>query len=490
MSSLQPFSVDNTFSHVVAKRTGDKREYGGDNLSSESSNFLPTDQTEQTDRQPSSPGGSGVLWSDKDWNSTYDLPSSPARKKRFLGGIQFTERSKSREDEEVEEGQGPSHQISLQSNGTVTEDKGDIAVAKLERQETAVGSTAASTSFTGTPVRTASRPSLLAPTTPYRNYTQSYNSFNSLGSFGETGAGITAEVASPETRHKKKSALVDTNLAPAQYLLQCADKETENIDLMFRNLDKLPIEFAELKHVVKTNDSPCTASLQMCYKVMLSQNRLTDLPPQLFDGINIINLSVFNNKLESVPPRIKELKNLDTLNVSGNVDLQYLPSDIQRLQKLKNLKASNVGFPPLPKGATQPSGKKKHMLHREITVLKEDKTFPSLIERIVMAICKAKDGALTDNQIAHLNVHQMGKQYFEDAQSSFQRATTCGVCSEHVLYEDKVYGYATEWWQWPGHEEVSVLDGQVVVLRRLLCREVCREQYGNETETKGRWLDT
>lgn len=477
MSSLQPFSVDNTFCHVVAKRTGDKREYGGDNLSSESSNFLPTDQT---DKQPSSPGR---LYSDS-WNSGYDLPSSPVRKKRFLGGVQFTERSKSREEEgdegEEEEETTTSHQISLQSNGTVTEEKSESSGVKREAQETAADVTTAATSFQGTPVRTASRPSLLAPTTPYRNYPQSYTSFNSLGSFGETGAGITAELASPGNAHKKKkSTAVDTNLPPAKYLLQCADKETENIDLMFRSLDKLPMEFAELKHVVKTNDSPCAASLQMSYKVMLSQNLLTDLPAQLFDGINIVNLSVFNNKLQSVPARIKELKNLDTLNVSGNVDLEYLPSDIQQLKKLKNLKASNVGFPPLPKGALQPSGKKKHMLHREITVLNDDKTFPSLIERIVMAICKSKDGAggaLTDNQIAHLNVHQMGKQYFEDAQASFQRSTTCGVCSQHVLYEDKVYGYATEWWQWPGHEEVSVLDAQVVVLRRLLCREVCREQ--------------
>ncbi|KAG5362435.1 hypothetical protein CJU90_5141 [Yarrowia sp. C11] len=476
MSSLQPFSVDNTWSNVVAKRTGDKREYGGDNLSSESSNFLPTDQT---DKQPSSPGGGGP-WSDKDgWNSQYDLPSSPVRKKRFLGGIQFTERSKNKEEEEggddgnskgEEESRSNSHIVSLQSNGTITEDKGaETSVAKLERQSVAENPP--------TPVRTASRPSLLAPTTPYRNYTRSYNSFNSfnsLGSFGETGAGIAAEFASPEKRHKP--APVDPTLPPAKYLLQCADKEAENIDLMFRNLDKLPQEFGELKHVVKTNDSPCTASLTMCYKVMLSQNRLTDLPPQLFDGINIINLSVFNNRLESVPPRIKELTNLDTLNVSGNVDLTYLPSDIQKLKKLKNLKASNVGFPPLPEGAPKPLGKKKQMLHSEITVVNDDKVFPTLIEQIVLSIFKARDGQLTDKQIAHLNVHQMGRQYFEDAQRSFEQATSCGVCGEHILYEDRVYGYVTEWWQWPGHEETSVLDQQVVVLRRLLCKEACRNQ--------------
>ncbi|AOW06580.1 YALI0F03322p [Yarrowia lipolytica CLIB122] len=468
MSSLQPFSVDNTWSHVVSKRTGDKREYGGDNLSSESSNFLPTDQT---DKQPSSPGGS--LWSDREgWSSQFDLPSSPVRKKRFLGGIQFTERSKNKEEEggdEEGEGESESHIVSLQSNGTVTEDKPEATVAKLERQSAAESSS--------TPVRTASRPSLLAPTTPYRNYTRSlnsfnsFNSYNSLGSFGETGAGIAAEVASPEKRHKP--APVDTTLPPAQYLLQCADKEAENIDLMFRNLDKLPKEFSELKNVVKTNNSPCTASLAMSYKVMLSQNRLTDLPPQLFDGINIVNLSVFNNCLESVPPRIRDLTNLDTLNVSGNVNLKYLPSDIQKLKKLKNLKASNVGFPPLPKGAPSPAGKKRHMLHREITVVNEEKVFPTLIEQIVMSVFKAKDGQLTDKQIAHLNVHQMGRQYFEDAQLSFQVGTSCGVCGEHILYEDRVYGYATEWWQWPGHEEASVHDQQVIVIRRLLCKEAC-----------------
>ncbi|KAG5363778.1 hypothetical protein CJU89_2962 [Yarrowia sp. B02] len=510
MSSLQPFSVDNTWRDVVVKRTGDKREYGGD-LSSESSNFLPTDQT---DKQPSSPGLCSESWS-------VDLPSSPARKKRFLGGVQFERRldedykEGSSKEDYSEEGkdyssykdkkdhkyssyndgdaykEGSSYEPgevnqasfqSLQSNGTVTEEK-----AKLERSvaTNSFNASSANSANTGsvslnansfnasinTPTRTASRPSLLAPTTPYRNYTRSYTSFGSLGSFGETGAGIAAEVASPE---KRKKPVVDSNLPPAQYLLQCADKEVENIDLMFRNLDKLPQEFGELRHVVKSSDSPCQASLTMSYKVMLSQNRLCELPGVLFEGINIVNLSVFNNRLEHVPPRIRDLKNLDTLNVSGNSDLLYLPSDLELLPKLKNLKASNVGFPPLPKDATQPSGKKRRLLHREYVVVNEDKDFPSLIETVVAFYYKQK-GSLSDKQIAQLNVHQMGRQYFEDAQESFLLGTRCGVCKEHVLYEDRVWGYATEWWQWPGHEEVGTMDQQVVVLRRLLCRKSCRD---------------
>lgn len=449
MSSLQPFSVDNTWTNVVVKRSGDKREYGGDNLSSElSSNFLPTDVTDKT---PSSPG----LFSDQATSQfmAYDLPSSPVRKKRLLGGVQFTEKGKNKENEEDE----ADDEYDREEEDTFTE-------SKTEHKKTA-GAVSLNS-------QTAKRPSLAAPTTPYRPYSHQ-SSYGSLGSFGETGAGITAEVASPEPR---ASTTLDSSLPPGKYLLQCAYKEVENIDLMFRGLDKLPKEFSELKNVVKSSDNPCVASLTMSYKVMLSQNRLDELPPVLFDGINIVNLSVFNNQLKSVPPRIKDLANLDTLNVSGNPDLKFLPSDILQLKKLRNLKAQNVGFPPLPPGAKPLTPKSRLMLHREFIVTNPDKLFPSLIELIVKSMFKAKNGPLTDAQIAHLDVHQMGRQYFEDAQRSYLLGNTCGLCKEHILFEDMVYGHALEWWQWPAHEESSAHDQQVVVLRRLYCKKVCMDR--------------
>ena len=73
----------------------------------------------------------------------------------------------------------------------------------------------------------------------------------------------------------------------------------------------------------------------------LSDNELTELPPEIGQLSNLTELDLAYNQLTSLPPTIAQLTNLTELNLSGN-QLTTLPPEISQLTHLKKLMLGDV----------------------------------------------------------------------------------------------------------------------------------------------------
>jgi Leucine-rich repeat (LRR) protein len=67
-----------------------------------------------------------------------------------------------------------------------------------------------------------------------------------------------------------------------------------------------------------------------------SKMKLTAIPVEVFACRNLVYLNLNNNKIDSIPPRIGELKQLRVLQMAHN-KLTHLPAEIGRCDSLRSL---------------------------------------------------------------------------------------------------------------------------------------------------------
>ncbi|MCI5219974.1 MAG: GTP-binding protein, partial [Candidatus Electrothrix sp. LOE2] len=104
------------------------------------------------------------------------------------------------------------------------------------------------------------------------------------------------------------------------------------LDLSDQELTELPPELFQLSDLTSLN---------------LWENRLTSLPPELFQLKNLTELCLRDNYLVSLPPELFQLKNLSTLNLSLN-KLAELPPELFELKKLTELDLGSNKLTSLP----------------------------------------------------------------------------------------------------------------------------------------------
>ena len=75
---------------------------------------------------------------------------------------------------------------------------------------------------------------------------------------------------------------------------------------------------------------------------MQSPTKLTTLPASIGKLINLECLDVSFNRISSLPPEMKNLKKLKTLNLSGNRYLAKLPEVIKEITCLETLNLSGI----------------------------------------------------------------------------------------------------------------------------------------------------
>jgi internalin A len=104
----------------------------------------------------------------------------------------------------------------------------------------------------------------------------------------------------------------------------------------------------------------------------LSGNRLTQLPPELFQPKNLTVLWLNGNLLKTLPPEIGHLNKLTTLNLSKN-RLTVLPTEIGQLTNLTVLSLGNNQLTALPKEICQLTNLEKLSLYNNrLTTLPPD----------------------------------------------------------------------------------------------------------------------
>ncbi|MFN0112527.1 MAG: COR domain-containing protein [Blastocatellia bacterium] len=101
---------------------------------------------------------------------------------------------------------------------------------------------------------------------------------------------------------------------------------------------------------------PVIAELKNLQSLYLSGNQLSELPPVFAELKNLQSLDLSGNQLSELPPVIAELKNLQSLNLSYN-QLSELPPVIAELKNLQSLYLSYNKLSELPKDFEAKFGK-------------------------------------------------------------------------------------------------------------------------------------
>ena len=120
---------------------------------------------------------------------------------------------------------------------------------------------------------------------------------------------------------------------------------------LFEGVDVVPVQ----KISENAKDAEKMVSLQIStirkYKdaamILLSDNSLTSLPPEIGELTSAITFDVANNYLTMVPTQIGNMSNLKSINLSGN-KIQSIPSTISKLTKLELLDLRNNRITDVP----------------------------------------------------------------------------------------------------------------------------------------------
>lgn len=108
--------------------------------------------------------------------------------------------------------------------------------------------------------------------------------------------------------------------------------ELQSLDLTLNKLTVLPVAVSELRHL---------------QSLSLSNNKLTTLPATVSELRQLQSLSLSNNKLTALPVAVSELRQLQSLFLSGN-QLTALPESVSELKQLQSLYLSDNRLTALP----------------------------------------------------------------------------------------------------------------------------------------------
>ena len=132
-------------------------------------------------------------------------------------------------------------------------------------------------------------------------------------------------------------------------------ENTKKLSLSENNITEIPPEigkFTNLRVLILSSNKLKTlppeigklTNLEMLY---LDQNKITELPPEIGNLVNLRQLYLERNKLTKLPPDIGKLRNLQILNLSSN-QLISLPSEIGDLSKLASLNVTDNKLTTIP----------------------------------------------------------------------------------------------------------------------------------------------
>ncbi|QSZ32371.1 hypothetical protein DSL72_001945 [Monilinia vaccinii-corymbosi] len=134
------------------------------------------------------------------------------------------------------------------------------------------------------------------------------------------------DTASPSLLRSRITLDTPKDIHAQKKIEKCMEDGEEYIDLSRLALDHLENStIRPLGTFVKA--ARAYATLEPSLRIILSGNRLTKLPAELFNLNRLVFLSLRDNKLQEIPPSIGKLTILEDLNISQN-NLGYLPYEI------------------------------------------------------------------------------------------------------------------------------------------------------------------
>lgn len=117
--------------------------------------------------------------------------------------------------------------------------------------------------------------------------------------------------------------------------------------------DKMLVTKMDLSHCGFSEVPNIVFNVERCIETLiLSSNRITSLPPQLFHCQELKHLNLCDNCLTGIPPAIGSLLHLVSLKLDKN-NLRELPENLKTCRKLKRLSLNNNQLKQMPIVITQ-----------------------------------------------------------------------------------------------------------------------------------------
>lgn len=132
-----------------------------------------------------------------------------------------------------------------------------------------------------------------------------------------------------------------------QIIIDAFENVTPAVNLEGMGLTDIPDEIKDLDNLVIFDLERLTQALHQLY---LSNNRLRNLNPSLFEFTKLNVLSIRQNSISILPPAIQNLKNLTDLNISSN-RLKFLCPQILDLKNLTSFRAGPNPYLQVPEDA-------------------------------------------------------------------------------------------------------------------------------------------
>ncbi|KAJ1999648.1 hypothetical protein GGI04_002008 [Coemansia thaxteri] len=145
--------------------------------------------------------------------------------------------------------------------------------------------------------------------------------------------GDSSETGAPEDQERRRAVVREAGESALAIIREAVEVGDTHIDLSDLQLDSVPDELAELKHLVSLAPShTMVTSLQL----VLSSNSLSHFPLAICELTNLTTLIISNNRILHLPPEISNLVNLRELSLAHN-KLRQLPVEISTLSRLETL---------------------------------------------------------------------------------------------------------------------------------------------------------
>jgi Leucine-rich repeat (LRR) protein len=166
-----------------------------------------------------------------------------------------------------------------------------------------------------------------------------------------------------KVKNEGKDYLLDTfgTAYPIAYLLAAMNDSITALDLRGMHVDSFPDEilrYPQLEVLILNGESqeenkitlPTNiANLARLKSLQLRSCRLSSLPAEIGQLKNLRSLDLTGNRrLSSLPAEIGQLKNLQSINLSYNRRLSSLPAEIGQLKNLQSLDISGSSLSKLP----------------------------------------------------------------------------------------------------------------------------------------------
>lgn len=274
------------------------------------------------------------------------------------------------------------------------------------------------------------------------------------------------------------------------------EESMEIIDLSDLGLTEVPKEIKDLKDFVtiSTKDRTLGNSVQL----FLGKNRITKIPPFLFNLENLTVLIMRSNKLKYVPGAIGRLKNLVELGLNGN-KIRSFPSQMLELRNLNLLSIEPnplMAYPALFKRRSSRTTndldsdeRKSDMTFASCVIATEprwvsfkhinsfDQSYasaPPLSELCLRTISNYRPSPREQAAWNLSSALESKKERIDHAYEMSEYRNTCGLCGSYMV---DFVAYTMEWWN-------AVLKNNEVPIRREFCSAKCVAKWEDQIKAQ------